>query len=185
MFSLHLSPTTRRPQGITLLELLVALTVIAVLVSLYFPIASLFKAKAQDVACKGNLRGLHAGFSAYLGDHAFVWPQSPEMRDDQSSEDIEENEVCKWWYEQLKPYGIARRSWLCPADRQGMDEIADEQHYDLSYIPTNFDAIPNRAYEWARQPWLIERGGFHKDGGANKVMPDGSIQTDAFPSDGL
>ena len=142
-----------------------------------------FKKRAQDAGCMSNLRGLHAGFSSYLGDHAFVWPQSPETRD--GGEDIEEDQVNKWWFEQLKPYGIARKHWLCPGDRIGMEDITDEQHYDLSYIPTTFDEVPNRAYEWSRQPWVIERGGFHEKGMVNKVMPDGSIQKDAMPGGGF
>jgi prepilin-type N-terminal cleavage/methylation domain-containing protein len=171
----------RQPTGVTLLELLVVLVIIAVLASFLMALGPHFRVKAQDVACKSNLRGLHAGFSAYLGDHQFVWPQSPEVSDEKSLEDVDENEVCKWWYEQLKPYGLSRRSWLCPGDRDGNPDTEGEDTYDLSYIPTNFDAIPNRAYEWAKQPWVIERGGFHKNGAANKVMPDGSIQMEAYP----
>jgi prepilin-type N-terminal cleavage/methylation domain-containing protein len=169
-----------RPQGKTLLELLIVLVIIAVLASFVMPLSSYFRRRAQDAICMSNLRGLHAGFSGYLGDHANVWPQSPEHRKD-AEEDIDEDMLCKWWFEQLEPYGMGRKNWLCPADRTGDADVLDKQHYDLSYTPTPFDDVPNRAYEWTKQPWAIERGGFHKDGTANKVMPDGSIQKDALP----
>ena len=166
-------------QGKTLLELLIVLVIIAVLASFVYPLYGWFQKKAQDAGCMANLRGLHAGFSAYLGDHAFVWPQSPENRE--GDDDIEEDQLNKWWYEQLKPYGPSRKSWLCPGDRTGAADLTGEDNYDLSYIPTSFDEVPNRAYEWTRQPWLIERGGFHDKGMVNKVMPDGSIQKDSMP----
>jgi prepilin-type N-terminal cleavage/methylation domain-containing protein len=175
------TPHHSHNQGKTLLELLIVLVIIAILASLVMPLTSYFKRRAQDATCMANLRGLHAGFSGYLGDHAFVWPQSPEHRKD-AQDDIDEDELCKWWIDQLKPYGLARKSWICQADpvRSSVD-LNDEKHYDMSYIPTPFDEVPNRAYDWKSQPWLIEQGGFHDKGAANKVMPDGSIQKDAFP----
>jgi prepilin-type N-terminal cleavage/methylation domain-containing protein len=175
------TPHPRYNQGKTLLELLIVLMIIAVLATFIYPLYGWFKKRAEDAGCMSNLRGLHAGFSAYLGDHAFVWPQNPDNRED--GPDMEEEEVNKWWFNELKPYGLGRKNWLCPGDRTGGDATTDENHIDLSYIPTSYDDVPNRAYEWSKQPWLIERGGFHEKGMVNKVMPDGSIQKDAMPGD--
>ena len=162
----------RRPSssGLTLMELMLVIAIIAVLASLTYPAYGFFKRRAQDARCMANLRSLHAAFSAYMTDHAQVWPQYPN-----AGKESDENAQAKWWYETLKPYGPTRRTWLCPSHPTDYADEMDEKNYDFSYIPTNFDSDTNIAYQY-QQPWLIEFGGFHEANQANQVMPDGSIR---------
>lgn len=163
----------------TVLEMLLVVSVLAVVLVLIFPVYGFVKRKAEDGVCMQNLRNLHAGFSAYLQDHDFVWPQNPYLKQ-QDAADID-NVEAKWFYEQLKDYGPTRETWLCPSERGQWAEVNDPDHFDSSYAPSNFDDTPNIAYRWALQPWLIERGGFHDKGMANAVFPDGHINKKLAP----
>lgn len=165
--------------GLTLLELLLVIAALAILVSLVFPAYSMFKRKAEDAACMANLRSLHAGFSSYLQDHAFIWPQSPFIKE--GTDETSDNEEAKWYFEQLKEYGPTRETWLCPSERGKWAEVNDPDHFDSSYVPSNFDPTPNIAYRWSLQPWVIERGGFHDQGQANAIFPDGHINKRVIP----
>ncbi len=161
------------------MELLLVVSIIAVLASFIYPAYNFFKRKAEDATCMGNLRSLHAGFSSYLHDHGFVWPQNPyiEAAQDSSSESDE----AKWWFEQLKPYGPTRETWLCPSERSHWADDNDPDHYNSTYVPSSFDETPNIAYRWQLQPWVIERGGFHEKGQANAIFPDGHIGKRMIP----
>lgn len=172
--------TTRiKRAGISVLELLVVVAVLGVMLSLIFPAYSFFKRKAEDAACMANLRSLHAAFSSYLQDHAFVWPQSPYLVE--TANDVSDSEESKWYFEQLKDYGPTRETWLCPSERGKWAEVNDPDHFDSSYVPSNFDPTPNIAYRWSLQPWVIERGGFHDKGQANAIFPDGHINKRVIP----
>jgi prepilin-type N-terminal cleavage/methylation domain-containing protein len=173
-----LSPPRQRA-GFTILELLLVVSIIVILAALMFPAYNFFKRKAEDAVCMGNLRTLHAGFSSYLQDHQFVWPQNPflQMADDEGSDSDE----AKWWFEQLKGYGPTRETWVCPSERGHWAEVNDPDHFDSTYVPSSFDSTPNIAYRWPRQPWAIERGGFHEKGQANAVFPDGHIDKRMSP----
>jgi prepilin-type N-terminal cleavage/methylation domain-containing protein len=162
--------------GFTLLELLLVIAIIAVLASLVVPALGYFKRRAQDAQCMANLRTLHAALSAYMTDHAQVWPQDPDLGKAPNG-----SPQAKWWYETLKPYGPTRRTWLCPSHSTEWANELDEQNYDFSYIPTNFNPDPNAAYQY-QQPWVIEFGGYHDGNQANQVMPDGSIRKQENPA---
>jgi type II secretory pathway pseudopilin PulG len=168
--------------GRSLLEILIVVTVIAILGSLAVPLFGHFRRKAEDAACMGNLRTLHASFSSYLLDHKMIWPQLPGGIDGDGMAG-ENDVVAEFWFKTMEPYGSHRETWICPAERRTFAENTDSQIFDASYSPTLYDPLPNVAYQWATQPWLIERGGFHQ-GEANRVMPDGSIQKDFAPFPG-
>jgi len=168
-----------RPKGISLLEIVFVIAILAVAAALIFPSYNYIKRKSEDGVCMSNLRSLHGGFSAYLQDNGFIWPQSPFLT---RSDDITEDSVeAKWWFEQLKEYGPTRETWLCPSERGKWAEVNDPDHVDSSYVPSSFDETPNIAYRWSLQPWLIERGGFHDQGQANAIFPDGHIDKRTSP----
>lgn len=161
--------------GWSLKELLVAMVIIALLVTLTFPAYTFVKARMNFAACAGNLRALHAGLSVYMQDHGMVWPQYP--RDLREMSDQDEDEMGRWWFETLKPYGVPRKTWVCPADRDGHEhDQEDLTHFTSSYGVTLFDDVPNSAYHY-RQPWVIETGQNHgKSQGPNLIMPDSTVQ---------
>lgn len=159
--------------GRSLLEILIVMVIIALLASLVFPFLGIMRAKATYAGCTANLKALHAGFSAYLIDHQLVWPQPPE---DLPRRGDEGSALAKFWYEHLKDYGVTKKTFLCPADADNASAL-DETHYESTYLVTEFDEQPNRAYQWPNQPWVIESGDLHGRGkGPNMIFPDGRIE---------
>lgn len=170
---MHIQPT--RPSGRSLLELLMVLVIIALLATLAFPTVGYFRAKAAYVGCVSNLKALHGGFASYLSDNQMIWPQLPEglkLGEGGSSQKAE------WWFNQLQPYGITKKTWVCPAADADVQKVTEtEGYYTSTYTVTRFDEQPNRAYQWISQPWVIESGDMHGVGkGPNVLFPDGRIE---------
>lgn len=154
--------------------MLIVIVIIALLAALAFPLANLFKAKAEYAGCVGNLKALHGGFSSYLADHNMIWPQVPE---DMPRRGSEGSGLAKFWYEQLRDHGVPKKTWLCPGDHDRKDIIESETIFGSTYMVTKFDDQPNRAYQWAAQPWVVEKGDLHGTGkGPNVLFPDGHIE---------
>lgn len=164
-----------RPSGKSLLEILIVLVIIALLATLAFPLAGFFKAKAAYAGCVSGMTSLHGGFAAYLGDHQMVWPQAP--KDIERNSSLDGDMLAKFWADQLKEYGVSKRTWICPSDETRNDIKESDGRYDSTYLVTEFDSQPNRAYQWVNQPWVIESGDLHgKGGGPNVLFPDGRIE---------
>ncbi len=162
-------------QGWSLIELIVAAAIIALLITLVFPAYTFVKARMNFAACTGNLKSIHAGLSVYLQDHAMVWPQPPgDLRE---MADAEEDKLSVWWFETLQPYQVTRKTWLCPGDRDGHEhDQEDTRTFLSSYGVTLFDETPSNAYRWF-QPWVIESGQNHgRAQGPNLIMPDGEVR---------
>jgi prepilin-type N-terminal cleavage/methylation domain-containing protein len=165
-------------RGFTLLELLIVIMLVAALATLFFPLFGYLREKARDAACIGNLRILQLGAATYMLDHDAIWPQMPETLATGDSEEA----MWKWWYEDLKDYGVSKRHWICPSEAASDGEkYSTTDEFYGSYIPTGFEATPNIAFYWTGQPWFIERGQMHGNNhGANVAMPDGTVR--ASPS---
>ncbi len=163
--------TYKKKQGFTLIELVMVIVIVTLLSTIALPVYSSLKAKGQQAVCLGNLRILHLGFNSYLQEHDMVWPQRP----DGGAEEKDEL-TWKWWLETLKPFDVQKKNWICPADVENAAGLYDQEvKFIGSYIPTEFDELPNTAFKW-KQPWIIERGEYHgKNTGPHMVMPDGSI----------
>jgi prepilin-type N-terminal cleavage/methylation domain-containing protein len=68
----HQTPSS----GFTLIELLVVIAIVAVLAGMLLPALAKAKAKAQGVACAGNLRQLELALTLYAGDNAGFFPRN-------------------------------------------------------------------------------------------------------------
>lgn len=162
-------PRLRNSAAFTLLELLVAVAVVAILVAISFPIASQLTSRAQRVQCSANLRNL------YLATELFVqqngnWPQIEE------SDDEDENDSDKSWIEALSPFGITAKTWVCPTvqNRLGNPNFATADSMRIDYVATPFDDKPMTPHQWPRQPWFIEVGDVHGHGNLI-IFTDGSM----------
>ncbi len=161
-------------RAITLLELLVAVAIGALLIGLSVPLAETFKKRARKAKCISHLRSIHAGLFAYVSDHGH-WPQMEEDR-----YDFTEDEFFGFWVRATEPYGLNRETWICPADRSYLFlPKSERKKYAGSYVVTRFDKAPSTPFRW-NQPWAMERGDFHGKG-AHMLMPDGSIQDSQNP----
>jgi prepilin-type N-terminal cleavage/methylation domain-containing protein len=155
-----------RDCGFTLLELLCALVVIAILATLSAPLAGSFRARTQGLQCVTNLKGLGTGAAAYMTDHNNTWPQivRAEADDSNVSPGQREAEVTAKWIEALAPYGVTDKTWRCPTIEAKMRANGAPGAVNakrLDYSPTQFDKEPGSALQWPSHPWFIERTPSH------------------------
>lgn len=66
--------------GFSVMELLVVISVIAILVSLLLPAMSRAKQRAQSIECQNNLKQLQLAWIMYTGDHDGAMPPNEEGR---------------------------------------------------------------------------------------------------------
>lgn len=71
-------PSSHRPYGFTLVELLVVIGIIAILAALLFPSLANAKSKANSIKCLSNLRQLDMALVMYAGDHDGSFPARRE-----------------------------------------------------------------------------------------------------------
>lgn len=94
------------------------------------------------------------------------WPQPPET--------LKNEEVEEWWINQLLPFGITTKTWICPTIHRtflNMPGIQPKSSFSVSA----FDKAPTAPYKWPKQPWLIEVAGVHPHG-PHICFPDGSVK---------
>lgn len=155
-------------KGVTLLELMIVLVIIAILAILLFPAVLSFQEKSRRLACMENLKGLFTSTSAYLTSNDGVWPQIKwDSKDDR--------EYTKKWYEALSPYGAGRPNFICPSvqSRLKNPNFEKEKFWRTDYISAFFDNKPWTATRWSTQPWFAERQDMHS--GNLMVMANGSL----------
>ncbi len=114
-------PTVCR--GFTLVELMVAVSIIAALAGLIMPAVGKVAKRADSVACVNNLRQIGLAGLLYSSENNQTlpviepWPSSPLYPDTDGVKSI---------VEVLGPYGIAGRSLVCKTDITGPDFHAKE-----------------------------------------------------------
>jgi prepilin-type N-terminal cleavage/methylation domain-containing protein len=163
----------RKESGLSLIELILAITIVGILAGISVPSFAAFKRRAGKAACISHMRAIHVGFDGYMQDNN-MWPQMPA-----AAIDFDESEFFGWWMGTLEPYGAGEGHWLCPLDTIRIDNSKGEKEYAGSYIPTMFDPQSFTPLRW-NQPWLLERGDFHGRG-AHVMMPDGSVFVSTNP----
>jgi type II secretory pathway pseudopilin PulG len=150
--------------GFTILEVLAAVLILAVLAALLVPNYQGIVLKAQEAVCKSHMRSIHVALANYLQDNRDIWPQGPYPREKVAWE--------TFWLATLRPYDISENTWQCPTLKRALND----EGYRLHYTPSMFDATPGIARRWSTQPWLIERFGIHGQGPLI-CFPDGSIKS--------
>ncbi len=160
-----------KAKAFTVVELLVAIGIIAILISLIFPILSGdFAGRVSKVQCMANMRSLHVSFSSFVSDND-VWPPAPPDSYDENMAKSEE-----WWFNLMDPYTEDRKVWLCPILARSHIKSPQGDVLKMHYIPTQFDGTKMSPYRWPKQPWLIEMANAHGTG-ALVLFPDGSVTT--------
>lgn len=108
-----------RFRGMTLMELLTVIVIIALLAALLLPVFVQVRKRGYEPVCISNLRQLHIAFSLYVDDYAGVYPRRVKY---------------------LQPYVKDRRIPRCPADPipEGVATYHDpfiprEQWFETSY----------------------------------------------------
>src|SRR4051812_13334043 len=65
----------RRNQGLTLVELLVVIGIIALLVSILLPVMNKARESARLTACLSNVRHFGLAMNMYVQEHKGIWPR--------------------------------------------------------------------------------------------------------------
>lgn len=160
----------RGDAAFTVLELVIALLIVAILSTLLLPVYAHLRERGQRVECVANLRNLYIGADLFLQRNG-SWPQIRRTNSETGTE-----EFANAWIAALTPFGLSRRSWICPTI-QGLlhnPDYAQPRQARLDYIPMNFDANALTPHKWPRQPWFIETGDVHGNGNLI-IFTDGSI----------
>jgi prepilin-type N-terminal cleavage/methylation domain-containing protein len=165
--------------GFTLLEILCALVVVAILATLIVPVVGSYRARAQGLQCVNNLKGLGAASLAYMNDHENRWPQVAlaDSGGEASVSGQREDVTAVRWIETLAAYGVGEKTWRCPTiegrmQSNGKAEAVERKRID--YVPTRFDAEPGSAIQWPNHPWFIERTPSHGLG-PKLLLADGRV----------
>lgn len=153
----------------TLLEVIAAIIILAVLATLSIPQLQRYKDNAGLVVCTANMRAINLGLRGYLLEHRDVWPQGPAVTEARAWEDF--------WLKSAREYGVQDRQWRCPTINSSLAArgIPEDERPKVHYLPTMFTAEPGIADRWATQPWLIERSAVHGHGPLIG-FPDGSVR---------
>lgn len=163
----------RSCRGITLVEILVCIGILAILATLTSQVWKRAIAASATATCMENMRSLQVSLNSYVQDKGH-WPQVPPEIDVSSASDDSAYE--DWWLEELKEYGGTPEVWQCPIIKRQVSNKNPDGRPKIHYTPTPFDAKPMTPYRWSTQPWLIEIGNIHGKG-ALIIFPDGSIKT--------
>ncbi|HEY3320170.1 MAG TPA: type II secretion system protein [Planctomycetota bacterium] len=168
----HSSRVTRHAAGFTLIEILVVISIIALLAALVLPVLSRARAEGQRTACKSNLSQLAKAVQMYASENHSAYPvasQRPTM-----------NSAHPSLRTVLSPYTPDVRVFCCPADHQGFyqkEGLSYEWNIMLNGIIQ--DGLLDQFLGPSKTPMIYDYENFHPGGGPwggkNVVFLDGSV----------
>lgn len=169
-----MSKRNRRQQhrrGFTLLELVTAILIIAILSVMIMPIIATVRSRLDRTRCMANMRSLHVATALYVQERR-SWPQLVTPGASGTSQ------TAGRWIDALRPYGLDENAWVCPTIQRlrGGPDLIKEENRRIDYAPTPFDSNVLTPYRWATQPWFIEKANMHGNGNLI-IFPDGHIQS--------
>src|SRR6266581_4129507 len=140
-------------QGLTLIDLLVVIAIIAILAAMLLPALSNAKAKAVQTQCLSNLKQLNLAMVLYCGDNRDRAP-ARESVPDQGISWYQGHKDVWWWYKELdKVYAGVRGPspsnhmvFQCAKDRGWKDYGFPMPHHDnpvLDYGSYVFNGCDN------------------------------------------
>ena len=154
----------------TVLEVFVVIVIITIVATLLIPVWSTMRARAQRVQCTANLHSLYVAANLFVQQNN-NWPQIRLGTSENA-----QNDYANAWISALGPFGVTRKSWICPTIQTLMEnpDYTKPENARLDYMPMPFDDKPTTSHQWPRQPWFVETGDVHGNGNL-LVFTDGSI----------
>jgi prepilin-type N-terminal cleavage/methylation domain-containing protein len=107
----------------SLIELLVAIAIIAILASIASPAIESMIERGRSAKCSGNLRQIGVAVQQYVNDHDYRFPPIETVPPTLGNEGRSALET-------LEPYGISINTLTCPSDVAGPNTVAQ---YGASY----------------------------------------------------
>lgn len=161
--------------GFSLLELIVAVTILISLVAILIPAGQRVRASAQSSVCAGNLRQIGVGLQLYLNEHERTFPN---LAAGPSSEDPENRPSLNTFL--LEYVGKDPSVFICPGDDAPAGQSAHSSYHWNSLLNNQrahnvkilgFDFNPTEI------PVVFDAGAFHEASGnaVNFLFLDGSI----------
>ena len=117
---------------------------------------SMWYARAQRIQCTANLRSLYLATEHYIQQNE-SWPQIGH------DVDTTDEQFAAQWIAALEPFGITRKTWICPTMQNFMGSPGPSA-----------SRWPKPRYQWPQAPWFAEVGDVHGNGNLI-IFTDGSI----------
>lgn len=150
------------------MELLTVVVIIGILATMIIGSWLSIREKARRSSCQNNLKNLHVAMTGYLTDNENIWPQIP-------TNNLKDPNYALSWIAKLQPYKLAPVNWICPSV-QAVLGLDYNKYPRLDYLPTPFGTQSRAAFQYATQPWFIERADIHGDGNL-LIFADGGIKS--------
>lgn len=151
-----MNPSSR---GFTLIETLVALTILVSLLAIGIPVGRSILAKSRQTGCLGQLRGMGLALEAYLQDHRQFLPELAQGRANKS-------DPAPVLETLLLPYVESPQAFQCPADAQefaksGSSYFWNHTQNGLHVTKLRFFGIDERP---DKTPLIFDKQSWHPDG---------------------
>ena len=157
-------------RGFTLLELLAAIAIVAVLAALAIPLANAGIARADSAKCLGNLRAIGAGLNAWLADNNMTMPPLAAGRKSRD-ENVPVIDTV------LAAYLPDARVFTCPADKSQSAQTGTSYYWNSvlsgqSAANLNFLSL---ATDLTKIPVVVDKEGWHhhSEDKVNHLFADG------------
>lgn len=168
-------PHSRTRRAFTLLELLVTITIIAILSTLAYSLTQRGIQRAYALHCTGNLRNLGSALQLYLADHQGSFPKLVSAREDKNSEEPAIDNT-------LDEYTESKEVFHCRADHgQFFEKTGTSYFWNTLLNDQNIASLRFLATREAnRIPVISDKENFHRYQGieVNILFADGAVKKD-------
>jgi len=119
----------------TLIELLIVITIIAILAAMLFPVFSRARSQARKVACSSNERQLAMALNSYATDWDEVFPPAEGRIPGGMFSTPYEGQLPIYWWDRVYPYVRDKRVYLCPEEHPfGMPGYAMNFYCNIAFL---------------------------------------------------
>lgn len=162
-------------RGFTLVELLVAIGVIAILTGIAIPSLSIARARADAARCLGNLRSLGVALNSYLSDNQMTMPPLAAARADRS-EDVAVIDNT------LDRYVDNAKVFTCPAGRKLAETTGTSYFWNSALSGQTVASLNFFGFvtDLSKIPILVDKEGWHRhtEDKVNHLFADGHAAND-------
>jgi len=148
-----------KKSGFTLMELLIAITIIGALATLIVPASQRVVGKSRASHCLNNLRQLGAALNLYLTDHNNTMPTLVTARASKSSDELAIDNT-------LNAYTESTEVFHCTADDKHLFETTGTSYqWDNLLNGQNVASMDIMGFikDGAQIPVIYDKEGFHKN----------------------